>query len=55
MSKSVCYVCDLIWSGGLIAGCSYLVFGMDQSGAWFVLAIALASCWNCKDGKSEAL
>ena len=38
---SVCLVCRLIWWVFLIAGCSYVVFWLDHSGWWFLLAIIL--------------
>lgn len=48
MSKSVCYICDLIWSLTIMAGCTYLVFWKDQSGGWYVLALFMCSMWSCK-------
>ena len=30
-----------IWDGGIIAGCTYLVFWMNQSGWWYALAIII--------------
>jgi 4-hydroxybenzoate polyprenyltransferase len=48
MTVGVCLVCDLIWSGGILAGCTYLVFWRDHSGWWYILAVLLMSAWNCR-------
>lgn len=48
MIAAVCLFCDLIWSLVILGTCTYVVFWMNQSGAWYVLAIYLISCWNCK-------
>lgn len=33
----------VIWDGGIIAGCAYIVFGLGHSGWWFVLAVFLCT------------
>lgn len=33
--------CELIWDVVLIVGCAYVVFGLKQSGWWFLLALLL--------------
>jgi hypothetical protein len=32
----------VFWYGGLIGGCAYIVFWLNHSGWWFLLAIILA-------------
>jgi len=41
--KSFTYlVYILLWEGFTIGGCCYVVFGLNQSGWWFLLAIAFS-------------
>lgn len=49
---SVCLFCDFVWSISIMAGCTYIVFWMGHSGWWFLLAIFLAACWQCKSYRS---
>jgi hypothetical protein len=44
----ICLVCDLIWSLTVMAACTYIVFWLNHSGAWYLLAIFLCGAWNCK-------
>jgi hypothetical protein len=55
MDKTVCHLCDLIWSMTMIVGCVWLVFFKSISGWWFVLAVMLAGCWkSCEDEAESA-
>lgn len=51
---SLCLACDLVWSLGILAACTYVVFWMNQSGWWYLLAIVLGGMWNCKPYRSPA-
>lgn len=53
MSKaSFCLFCDFFWSSGILVGCTYVVFWMNQSGWWYLLAIVLCGMWDCKPYRS---
>lgn len=45
--QNTCQICALIWSIITLGTCTYVVFGLGYSGWWFLLAIFIASCWNC--------
>jgi hypothetical protein len=47
VSKTVCHLCDLVWSLTIVGACTYLVFWRNESGWWYVLAVLLASAWRC--------
>lgn len=51
---TVCLICDAVWALATIGACTYIVFWMNQSGAWYVLAIFLATAWSCKQYRSPA-
>jgi hypothetical protein len=51
-SLAVCLLCDWLWSVSILATCTYIVFWMNQSGWWYMLAIILMGCWNCKPYRS---
>lgn len=43
-----------LWNMFVIGGCSYLVFGLDHSGAWFLLALSILQTSGCSDCKKES-
>jgi len=49
----VCKVCQLFWLVFVLSGCTYIVFWMNQHGAWYVLAVLLC-CSDCKAYRSPA-
>jgi 4-hydroxybenzoate polyprenyltransferase len=52
VALSICFVCDFIWSITILAVCTYLVFWMDHSGWWYLLAMILCGMWNCRRYRS---
>ena len=45
---TACIICDWLWCMGIMAGCTYVVFWLGQSGWWYLLAIVLCGMWDCK-------
>lgn len=39
----------LVFDGGLIGGCAYVVFWLGYSGWWFALAIFIGTCGPAPD------
>lgn len=54
LALQVCEACSLFWCLAMVAGCTYLVFWMDQSGWWYLLAMVLCDGWTCKRLRSPA-
>lgn len=43
MAATVYILCSYIWGAACLGVCTYLVFWLDHSGWWYLLAILLAS------------
>lgn len=48
----VCLICDTLASIAILGACTYVVFWLNQPGWWYLLAIVLCSCWDCKRYRS---
>lgn len=52
VTLTVCMVCDLVFALVVMAACTYVVFWLDQSGWWYLLALFIAGGWSCKSYRS---
>jgi hypothetical protein len=51
---SACLLCGLVFTLTIMGGCTYVVFWLNQSGAWYILALIIAGGWSCKSYRSPA-
>lgn len=52
-ATAYCEICALLWGAFLLGGCAYIVFWLDRSPWWFVLAIFLFVLWKCPYGRNK--
>ena len=45
----------LLWDGGILGGCAYLVFWRGASGWWFLLAMLFVSAGGFRTASWDAL
>jgi hypothetical protein len=53
-AQVTCEVCGLVWATLVMGTCTYVVFWLDHSGWWYLLAILIMGCWSCKFLRSPA-
>jgi hypothetical protein len=48
IAGAACEFCALVWGLCWFAAAGYLVFWMNHSGWWFVMAAFMSNGWSCK-------